>query len=190
LVPERRAFPKAAVVVVVSMALISGAVASVMLKNNGNVDPGPQRSTLPSTTPTRHKGDQPKAGAKPTPRVPARKPETSEEARQKGMKLYREGEAYFQKSGDLHARDVIFKKSIEHFQRSARLAPTNPEPAFNNAVVLEAMNRRAEARELFKKVVALSGQRDSFIKSKSQSSIARIDRRLGPSNNSRPSVRR
>jgi tetratricopeptide (TPR) repeat protein len=189
LVPERLAFPNAAAAVAISVALIFGAVAVVILKNNGNTVPEPQRSTLPSAMPSHPKDVQPPAGVKPIFNPSMKKPETSEEAREKGMKLYREGEAYFRKSGDLHARDVIFKKSIEHFERSARLDSRNPEPLFNNAVVLEAMNRRAEARNLFKKVVALSGQRASFIKSKSQSSIARIDRQLGPSNKSRPSAK-
>lgn len=173
LVPERQVPSKVATYVGVAALVMGVGLAFFYMNQNPNGGgPVSTRSPSPSTLPSVIKTVQPNRTAPP-------KVDTAEDARQRGMRLYREAEAHFQKSGDLYARDVMFKKAIEHFEKASWLAPEDPEPIFNRAVILEAMNRRAEARDLFKTVVALSGEKDSFIKTKSKSSIARINRRLG-----------
>jgi curved DNA-binding protein CbpA len=107
----------------------------------------------------------------------------SEALRLEGMRLYQDGERYFQRTGDLAARDDHFWQALAKFRAASSLNRSNPEPLFNMAVVLEAMNDREAALPLFREVVEkANGPEWTHIWAKSASSIKRIENRLSDGN--------
>jgi Flp pilus assembly protein TadD len=93
------------------------------------------------------------------------------------MTYYNHGYTLFLQTGNLEARDNLYRQALSKFRQASALAPHDPQPIFNEAVVLVEMDQRDKSYNLLKRVISMAAPDAKPLKREAQRIMARIEAR-------------